>query len=287
MIPDMVIVGHIAHDLQADGSYQIGGTVTYAGILAYKMGLRVGIVTSATVELCIKLQGLLPNAIIMNVASSTDTVFENRYIDGKRQQIIHSRASIITADAVPNDWQQAQISLLAPIANEVDPSVAMMFVGKYRVVTPQGWLRDWDNEGLVFPMPWRNSEYILPFLDIIILSTEDLATIVPTVNDRIDLLQEWSKTVSLLVLTDGPNNATYWFEGVQQEVPAFAVQEIDPTGAGDIFAVAVLIALRERKDMKAIMMFAHAAAACVIQSPGISGIPDLVDIAAFLNDHTK
>ena len=40
-----LIVGHLTYDITPDGP-RLGGTVSYAGLTAHALGLRVGIVTS-------------------------------------------------------------------------------------------------------------------------------------------------------------------------------------------------------------------------------------------------
>ena len=59
------------------------------------------------------------------------------------------------------------------------------------------------------------------------------------------------------VLTVGREGAIVYHEGRQQRVPAYAVEEVDPTGAGDVFATAYLIRLHETGDVIEAARFAN------------------------------
>jgi len=54
-------LGHVTRDLHPDGSFSLGGTVTFAALAAYRLGLATGIVTCASTDLILELSGVLPN----------------------------------------------------------------------------------------------------------------------------------------------------------------------------------------------------------------------------------
>jgi 1D-myo-inositol 3-kinase len=283
--PDFVVVGHLAQDAQPDGSFRLGGTVTFAALLASRQGLRTGIVTSAPAADAQALQRLLPDALVHVVPAARPTIFENHYIDGQRQQTLRSRAETIAASHIPADWRTASIALLGPIADEISADVTACFTGMWRGATPQGWLRRWDDAGRVSHAPWRSAGQILPHLTVLVLSREDLA-IAAGDADRDATIAAWAARVPLVVLTDGPRHALVWDRGaLRYHVPAFSVNEVDPTGAGDIFAAAFLIALGRGQAPLDAVRFAHAAASFVVEAPGAEGVPSPVQIAARLS-HT-
>ena len=272
MPPELVLIGHLTQDLQPDGTLRLGGTITYAALLAIHQGLRVGIVTSAPQADLDQLAAVIPEAEILAVPATTPTIFENIYIGAHRRQFVRAQATLITPADLPTEWLSAPLTLLGPIANEIAPGVAAEFSGLHRAATPQGWLRAWDATGLVTPIPWASADLVLPHLTALILSVEDLA-IASGTSDGMALLQRWAAQVPFVVLTDGPHGATLWVDGTSQHIPAFPIAEVDPTGAGDCFATAFLIALWRRGDPVAAVRYAHAAASCVVQAPGITGIP--------------
>lgn len=282
MTPDILLVGHIAQDRQPDGSFRLGGTVTYAALLAARLGLRVGVVTSAPEADLDLLRALVPNTAIVGIPATTPTIFENRYQAGQRTQVVRARATPITADAIPLEWRGAPITLLGPIADEIAPDVAACLTGPMRGATPQGWLRAWDAAGLVHSIPWQTADAIVPHLSALILSREDLAIAAGT-QDNSAVVQNWAARIPLVALTDGEHGATVWTRDLAaQHIPAFPVTEVDPTGAGDCFATALLIACWRGDDPLAATRYAHAAASFVVQADGVNGIPTADQIDALL-----
>jgi sugar/nucleoside kinase (ribokinase family) len=283
MTPEIVLIGHLAQDEQPDGSFRLGGTVVYAALLAARHSLHVGIVTSAREADIAELRLLSPDLGIALTPAPTPTIFANTYHDGRRTQYLRARAAPLTIDAIPEAWRAVPITLLGPIANEIDPAIGAILTGKLRAATPQGWLRAWDDTGRVTPIPWASAEAILPHLTALALSVEDL-TIAAGAADTAELVARWARQTSLVALTDGPRGARLWTDGADRGIiPAFPVAEVDPTGAGDCFAMALLIALLQTGDPLFAMRYAHAAASFVVQAPGASGIPTPEQIRGRIN----
>jgi sugar/nucleoside kinase (ribokinase family) len=78
----------------------------------------------------------------------------------------------------------------------------------------------------------------------------------------------------LAAITHGPDPAYVCREGKCSTVPACSASVLDPTGAGDVFATALFVRYHETRDLLSSARFAHAAAACNIEGPGTSAIPD-------------
>ncbi len=279
VFPDIILIGHLAQDVQPDGTLRLGGSVTYAGLLAARHGVRVGIVTSAAPDDAAQLAALHPAFTVVTIPSATTTIFENHYHDGHRRQFLRERATPITAADLPAAWRAIPITLLCPIADEIAPDVAAACTGTIRAATPQGWLRRWDAAGRVQAQPWRTAEAIIPFLTALVLSVEDLAVAAGQSDSRA-VVEGWAARVPFVALTDGPRPATLWAYGTPQQVPACSVPEVDPTGAGDCFAAAFLIALHETGDALVATRRAHAAASFVVQASGLQGIPTAAQVQA-------
>ena len=148
--------------------------------------------------------------------------------------------------------------------------------GSIFAATPQGWLRRWDEDGRVWPTPWTAAEEILPLLDVLILSHDDL---LPFANgNRTDadaMLSQWSMQVPLLVATDGRYGATLFQHGIAERFPAYPAREVDPTGAGDVFAAAFLVYYHRHGDPRKAVDFANCVASLSIEHVGIEGIPTM------------
>lgn len=281
--PEFVALGHITRDIQADGSFALGGTVTFAALTAYHLGLSAGIVTSADAELATGLATALPSIAVHVSPSARSTTFANRYHEGFRTQYLYARGADLSEQDIPPTWRdQAGIILFGPLAQEMRPEIITHFPrrpGGLLAATPQGWLRRWDGDGRVWPTPWNEAERVLPALDVLILSHDDL---LPFANgNRIEadaLLTKWSLLVPLLVATDGRDGATLFQHGQTRHFPAYPANELDPTGAGDVFAAAFLTSLYRHSDPADAVDFANRVAAFSIEQIGIQGIPTLAQI---------
>jgi sugar/nucleoside kinase (ribokinase family) len=79
----------------------------------------------------------------------------------------------------------------------------------------------------------------------------------------------------LVAITQGSGEALlYGGKGRKKlAIPALTAYISDLTGAGDVFAAALLVRYRETGDPEQSARFAHAAAACSIEGPGTEAIP--------------
>ncbi|GHO86572.1 PfkB family carbohydrate kinase [Dictyobacter formicarum] len=281
--PDFLTLGHVTRDVQVDGSFVLGGTVTFAAQTAYHLGLAAAIVTCADAEVAQLLPTVLPEIALQVCPSPQTTTFANRYHEGFRTQYLYGRGVDITEADIPLDWRNsAGIVLFGPLTQELRPDMVTHFPrrpGTLLAATPQGWLRRWDADGRVWPTPWQEAEKILPSLDVLILSHDDLLPFASGNRSEADrLLAHWSTFVPLLVATDGRHGATLFQQGQPQRFPAYSAHEVDPTGAGDVFAAAFLTHLYRHRDPAQAVDFANCVAAFSIERTGISGIPTLSQV---------
>ncbi|HLV98160.1 MAG TPA: PfkB family carbohydrate kinase [Ktedonobacterales bacterium] len=283
--PDFLVIGHVTKDLRPDGSFTIGGAATFAALTAQRLGLRAGIVTSASPDVLEQLPEALPGVAVAAVPASESTTFENSYENGHRRQYLRGRAEPLTPEAIPTPWRQARIVLLGPLAQEVAPECAAAFPGALLGASPQGWLRQWAADGLVSPTAWSAAVQVVPHLHALILSREDLIAHQQGNHQRelIEaLLTDWASATPLLALTEGAQGATLYHAGKTRHFRAFPTTEVDPTGAGDVFAAAFLVQYAIGQDAAAAMRFANCAASFAVEQPGTAGIPTPEQVAARL-----
>ncbi len=278
-VPDFLTIGHVTRDVHQDGSFSLGGTVTFAALTAYHLGLAAAVVTRADSQLIPELSSHLPNIALQVQPSPQTTTFANQYREGFRTQYLHARAESLEEQDIPAGWRSAPIVLLGPLAQELSPEFVSLFPrrpGSLIAATPQGWLRRWDADGRVWPTPWMVAESVLPQLDVLILSHDDLLPFADgNRRDADAILTRWSLHVPLLVATDGRHGATLFRQGQTQRFPAYPIQEVDPTGAGDVFAAAFLTHLHKHGDPEQAIDFANCTASFSVEQPGISGIPTM------------
>jgi 1D-myo-inositol 3-kinase len=272
--PEFIIIGHITQDMLPDGGLSLGGTVSYAATTAQRMGYRVGVVTSTGPNLDVA--QVLPFAQIACHQSAETTVFENIYVDGERTQILHQRAGNLHCDHVPGQWRNAPIAHLGPLDQEIDEGVFHCFDDQVLIgVTPQGFLRRWDGQGRISFVDWNPPESVLRRINVLVLSEQD-------VPDPDGLVQAWGQFIDVIVVTRAEKGATVFHDDEPCDYPARPAQQVDPTGAGDVFAAAFMIRLIETEDPCQAAQFANTVASFSIEGPGVSGIPMRHQVETYL-----
>ncbi|WP_333829560.1 ribokinase [Pararhodobacter sp.] len=89
--------------------------------------------------------------------------------------------------------------------------------------------------------------------------------------------------VQVVVVTRGADGADWISAEHQFHAPAFAVEPVDTTGAGDCFAGSLAAALDQGMTPEQALRFASAAAAIQVTRPGTAGaMPEYHDVDVFL-----
>ena len=264
---DYLMIGHLTVDQTPQG-LRLGGTAAYSGLTAQALGWRVGIVTSWAEEISTDdLQGIQ----VVNYRSDQSTRFLNRYTETGREQFVHSVAPELDYYHVPQSWRSANIVHLGPVAQEVEPGMVRNFSSSLLGVTPQGWLRNWRKDGLVYASEWPEADFVLQRAGAIVLSVDDVAGD----ENRIDEMVASSRVMAVTEAHQGVR--LYWNGDVRRFRPP-EVEEIDATGAGDIFAAAFFIRLHTTRDPWEAARFATQLSAFSVTRTGLEGVPTLDEI---------
>jgi sugar/nucleoside kinase (ribokinase family) len=260
---DYLLIGHLSRDLTPDGD-RLGGTVAYAALTAYALGLRVGIVTSWGYEFPLEpYLGLLP---IINTPTDSSTTFENIKTSDGRIQIIHNVAASLDLHMIPEIWLDTPIVHLAPIAQEVDPTLVRHLPYSMIGITPQGWLREWDQNGRVSLTEWPEAAFVLERAGATVLSIED-------VHHEEERIEEFATASRVLVVTEGASGGRVFWNGDVRRFAAPKVDPIDEVGAGDIFATAFFHRFHLTRDPWEAVRFAAQLASNSVTRSGMAGIP--------------
>lgn len=275
--PDALVIGHLTRDVTHDGDWRLGGPSIYAARTASLRGLRVAVVTSASDDVASAARVAAPGVAFHCQPTTTSTTFENLYSAGGRLQFLRGVAAPLGLDDIPRAWRSAPIVLLAPVAGELDPRVVEGLAATTLGLAPQGWLRQWDADGRVYPSALNpRVEAILSNCAALILSREDLAGVdaSPDALERAELtLRRWARRVACLAITCGSRGAELW-RGTRKDIfPGLQAQEADPTGAGDVFAMTFLCALAVGSTPDAAMAEANEVAALSVEGIGVTAIP--------------
>jgi sugar/nucleoside kinase (ribokinase family) len=260
---EYLVIGHITQDL-VNGGVMLGGTASYATMTAHALGLRTGLVTSCPKWL--RLPELAPISIYRKFSQNA-TTFENIETNHGRQQVVHHSAAVIGADDIPEDFVNAAIIHLGPVANEINPMIVTSlpdsaFVG----LTPQGWMRNWSSDGHVHFRRWQTPDALLDRANAVVISVED-------VQGNEDLIEEYVQKTQVLVVTEGFNGARVYWHGDVRRFSAPTVEVVDPTGAGDIFAAVFFARMHTIRDPWLSAEQAVQLASQSVTRIGLAGIP--------------
>ncbi len=264
---DYLVIGHLTCDLIPDGC-RLGGTALYASLTAKALGLKVGLITSCAEDTVLEPFGEIP---VVNYSAENSTTFENIYTPDGRIQYVRSFASRLDFYHIPEPWRSASIVHLGPVAQEIEPSIVRNFTSSLIGITPQGWLREWDDQGRVYPGEWPESAFVLGRAGATVMSIEDVA------GDE-NRIQELATASRILAVTEGASGTRLFWNGDERRFRPPEVREIDATGAGDIFAAAFFTRLYSTRDPWESARFATQLAAFSVTRIGLSGIPTAEEI---------
>lgn len=264
---DYLVIGHVAHDLTPQGP-RLGGTAAYSALTARALGMRVGVVTAAGPESSLAPLDGIP---VISLESPRSTSFENIYTDHRRVQYLRAQAERIDLNRVPESWRGAAIIHLGPIASEMDANLPEGFSPALLGLSPQGWMRQSGADARVSPGRWENAEAALARAGAVVISRED-------VNGDEELIEHMAHQTRVLAVTEAAAGAVLYWNGDRRRFRAPQLQEVDATGAGDIFAAAFFVRLFATRDPWEATRFATLIASHSVTRAGLDGIPTAREI---------
>lgn len=231
-----VAVGHITLDRVGERRV-LGGSAWYAASAWRALGEEVRLVTAAGPEL-----PPLPSWRGLDVhlrRAPRTTEFSNVHLGGgRRRLLLHAQASPLPplhAD------ERCEVLFLAPVLGEV-PFEPWVRATDARLVGVglQGWLKQAEGRPRAGAEVRARPDLVDPEMfegaDVACLSEEDLAG-----DDR--WLSRLVEVVPVVALTLAERGCEVIHRGAATRVPAPPADEVDPTGAGDVFAAGFLRAL--------------------------------------------
>jgi hypothetical protein len=269
---DYLLLGHVTVDRLDDKRVAMGGTATYAAVTARNMGARVAVHTSASYEP--GLIDILRGVLVARIPAEYTTCFVNEYNSGKRRQTLESVAGQLSYEQLLSEWRNPPIVHLGPLCQEMDASLVDRFPRSLIGVTPQGWMRGWDEAGLVRAVDWVDADRVLRKANVVVISEHDVADA--------SVIRDWATRARMLVVTLGDQGCDVYRQGSPEPFhsPAYAsANEVDPTGAGDVFAAAFLWHLyRSGGDWRTAADWANCVASFVVEKRGVTGVPKLAEV---------
>mgnify|MGYP001606822187 CR=1 FL=1 len=251
------------------GDVRPGGTALYAGLTARRLGCSVGVLTSFGPDFP---RGVLPPDVeVTCVSASKTSVFRHERVGDGRRLTLLGRAEDLEVGHLPASWKSAGLALLCPDASEVDPFFAAEFSDGAVGAAVQGWLRERGAGGVIGPARWEDALLVLPHVQAFFLSEEDMGPFE-------DEVVEWFQRIPLGAVTVGSRGAHLFVSGERFFIEAVPADEVDPTGAGDVFAAAFLIQYQREGNPWDAAQFAACAAALSVEGIGVSAIPSRVAV---------
>ena len=234
-----VAVGHVTLDRVGDRRV-LGGSAWYAASAWRALGERVKLVTAAGPELP-PLPAWRGLDVQLRRCARTSEFSNDHLGGGRRRLLVHAQAAPLppfAADSVAD--APCEVLFLAPVLGEV-PFEPWLRATDARLVGVglQGWLKHSDGHlGEVVARPDRVDPESFRGADVACLSEEDLS------GDD-DWLTRLADVVPIIALTQAERGCQLIHHGRSTHIPAapLATAEIDPTGAGDVFAAGLLRAL--------------------------------------------
>lgn len=266
---DFVAIGHVTLD-QTPRGIRPGGAAYYTAMTAHRLGLRVGLLTSFGPDF--PREAVPADIEVVNVPAERTTTFrigQTRPGPGvrTRELAVLARAADLEADALPEAWRDATLGALAPVTGEVDPGFAAAFPETSLVALPQGWMRQRGKGGILAPQPWEDADLVLPRVQALVVSHEDVE---PFEKDAV----EWFQQVPIGAVTRGSDGAILFVNGDRYGVEPDVAVEKDATGAGDVFAAALLVSYNRDGNAWDAAAVAACCAAASVEADGAAGIPD-------------
>jgi sugar/nucleoside kinase (ribokinase family) len=280
--PDLVVVGAASRDVVADDprGWRLGGAANYCSLTAARLGLRVGALVgvdrlaSTADEL-----GLLEAAGVdlRRIELEHGPVFENIEVDGHRRQRWLSKSDRVPVAALPDEWRGARAWLIVPVAGEVGEEWAgVPPAGSQVGVCWQGLLRTFDEDGWVRRVDPQPSP-LLEAAELVVASVDDFEA-----GTEVRQLRSLAPRAAV-VLTAGASGGVAVVDGQMRRYLAIAADRlVDATGAGDVYAAALMAAwlLTGGLATGATLRLAAAAASCSVECAGMAGVPTKEQAAA-------
>ena len=268
-MPRLLAIGHVTWD-RLQGQTVLGGSVTYATLSARKLGWEAAALTSAGPDFDPARD--LPGVTTFLARGDATTRFVNNYGEGgARTQVLSSRAGDVVLSLVPEEWRNPDVLLIGGVAAEIHGRAAEAFAAEVVGANAQGWVRAFGPGGEVMPCEWQRPDENLAGVHALFLSEHDIPGALRRSRDLLSF-------VPMIAVTSGWRGLSLVTrEGIEQ-VPGLPRTEVDPTGAGDVFAAAFLMRYQETGNPSEAAVFACCAASCVVEGVAATTLGDRAEI---------
>ncbi len=259
MRPTAVVCGHVTLDRVA-GALVPGGSAWYAAHTLRALGAEVRVLTAAGPDYPAE---ALAGVTALIAPAARTTLFVNVHAPaGRRTQRVEASAVPLDATALPEAWRGADVLYLAPVLGELAPRAFAAAAGARQVgLGVQGLVRAVAPDGAVLQPRWSFAPAELSGVTAAFVGEDDL-------RGQGDLVARLAAVVPSVVFTRGAAGCEVIAGGQRVRVGVFPAREVDPTGAGDVFAAGFLFALARGQAPVEAARLGAAAASIVVEGVG-------------------
>jgi sugar/nucleoside kinase (ribokinase family) len=230
----------------------VGGPPSYAGLLCSRFGFDVTALTRIGTDFPDEqLVWLSRNGLSLRDVDRSQTKKTTRFKlivkDNDRSLYLTERCEDISLDQMPDGHFNA--TLISPLAGEIPLPVfeEIRRRSDFCFLDPQGYVRSFEPSGKVFISPWSD-ENVLGGIDALKMDLEECAAITGKTSPEEAMGKLASKKIHKAVITRGGEPAIVLDGNRILKVDVPSVKVVDNTGAGDIFAGALLTSYLRSRD---------------------------------------
>jgi len=251
------------------GDEIVYGGGTYSAITARKLDYASAILTKgdATLDACIgQLKGMGIEVFLEEDKSTLEVVNDRR--SGVWKQRILSTTGKINFDID----RKFDIIHVNPLFKEVDQELLGRVRKNCRLLSLdiQGILRN-ERNGMMYLEKLEERAAWLEGIDVVHLSDSESDFVSDKSNPE-EICRDLKSLGPKIILYTMGAAGSYVLGREFNKIPAFKVDEVDPTGAGDVYSVAFDIFYSETRDEKASAFFSSAAASFCVEGFGYKNI---------------
>jgi sugar/nucleoside kinase (ribokinase family) len=257
--PVVLVCGHVTLDRRGEALVP-GGSAYYAARALAALGARPRVVTAAGDDFP---RDALAGIEVAWVPAPATTRFVNVHgPDGRRTQRVEATAPPLAPGDVPAAWREADALLLVPVLAETPlPAFARAARAPVTLLGLQGLVRTVAEDGRVTQPPWAFAAGALAGLSAVVLGEDE-------VRGQGDLVERLRAAVPLVAFTHGADGSELFTARAARRVGVHPAREVDPTGAGDVFAAGLLLGLARGETPEEAARLGAAAASVVVEGVG-------------------
>jgi sugar/nucleoside kinase (ribokinase family) len=281
--PLALVVGDLTLDVFGPSAGGTGGSVYYAAHALAGLGADVRVLTSLAgpeahqktfrVRPTIRCSHEPGRIEVVALRAPEPLVFTNVVERGSRRQRARGPAALLVPEALPDSWRAADLLLLAPVLGELDPAE---FVRSVRATTVglcvQGLVRD-VRDGFVIPRQLQPDAAALGGIHVAFLGDDEAA-------GQPELADALAALVPVVAWTHGARGSEVRARGRTLRAGVHPAREVDPTGAGDVYAAAFLLSLARGGSLEDAARLGAAAASIVVEGLGGDALPRVAEAFA-------